>query len=136
MERKHKNYLMAAIFGSVSLIGGGMWGCPQYFVYQRELRGKAALQEAEWDRQILVKEAEANLEAQKYNAKSEIERAKGVAESNKIIGDSLQGNESYLRYLWIQGLHDGNSEVIYVPTEANLPILEAIRGLEKIASPK
>lgn len=28
---------------------------------------------------------------------------------------------------WVKGLTDGSSEVIYVPTEANLPILEAGR---------
>lgn len=36
----------------------------------------------------------------------------------------------YIQYLWVQGLHDGSSEVIYVPTEANLPVLEATRGLK------
>jgi len=49
-----------------------------------------------------------------------------VAKANKIIGDSLKDNESYLRYLWINGLSEkDNNTVIYVPTEANLPILEA-----------
>lgn len=33
-------------------------------------------------------------------------------------------NEGYLRYLWIDKLGAGN-QVIYVPTEAGLPILEA-----------
>ena len=64
------------------------------------------------------------LEAAKLKAQSEIERAKGVAEANKIIGNSLKGNESYLRYLWIQNI-DNPNETIYVPTEAGLPILEA-----------
>jgi regulator of protease activity HflC (stomatin/prohibitin superfamily) len=100
---------------------------PNYRVWQRELKGKAALKEAQWDRQIQVEEAQANLESEKLNAQAEIERAKGVAESNRIIGEGLKDNEEYLRYLWIKGLNDGSSEVIYVPTEANLPILEATR---------
>ena len=45
-----------------------------------------------------------------------------------ITDDSLKGNDAYLRYLWVQGLQDGSSEVIYIPTEAGLPILEATRG--------
>lgn len=102
-----------------------MYVLPQYGVWQKELAGKAQLKEAEWNRQIQIKEAEAKLEAEKLNAQSEVERAKGVAEANKIIGSSLADNEAYLRYLWIQGLNDGSSEVIYVPTEANLPLLEA-----------
>lgn len=42
-----------------------------------------------------------------------------------LIGASIKDNEGYLRWLWINSLNDGNSERIYIPTEANLPILEA-----------
>ena len=104
---------------------------PMYNVWSYELRGKAALKEAEWNRQITIEEAQANLEAEKLNALAEVERAKGVAEANQIIGNSLKDNEGYLWYLWIKGLHDGSSEVIYVPTESNLPILEATRNLRE-----
>ena len=51
--------------------------------------------------------------------------AKGTAEANRIIGDSLKNNEAYLRYLWIHNLEEGKNEVIYIPTEAGMPILEA-----------
>lgn len=60
------------------------------------------------------------------DAEIEVARAKGVAEANKIIADSI--SQQYIQYLWVQGLNDGSSEVIYVPTEANLPILEASRS--------
>lgn len=100
---------------------------PIYNVWRKELGGKAALKEAEWDKQIQIEEAKANLEAEKLNAKSEVERAKGVAEANAIIGEGLRDNEAYLRYLWIEGLHDSNNEIVYVATEAGLPILEATR---------
>ena len=51
---------------------------------------------------------------------------------NKIIGDSLKNNEAYLRYLWINDLANVKDRtVVYVPTEANLPIPEAGRGVEK-----
>jgi hypothetical protein len=115
----------------VLLIGGSMWGCPKYNIYMRELRGKAALQAATWDRKIAVEEANAKKDAAIALAAAEVERAKGVAEANKIIGDSLKGNDDYLRYLWIQGLQDGSSEVIYIPTETQLPILEAGRLLKE-----
>ena len=101
---------------------------PNWNVWRKELAGKGQLREAEWNRRILVEEAEAKRQASTLQAQAEVERAKGVAEANQIIGDSLDGSEAYLRYLWIQGLQDGSSEVIYVPTEANLPILEAGRG--------
>jgi regulator of protease activity HflC (stomatin/prohibitin superfamily) len=105
-------------------------------VYQRTLTGQAELKQATWNRQIKVQEAEAAQESAKHLAQAEIERAKGVAEANRIIGNSLKGNEDYLRYLWIHNLAEAEgkgAEVIYIPTEANLPILEAVRKLPKPA---
>ena len=103
---------------------------PIYNVWSRELNGKAELKEAEWNRQIAIEEAQARLESAKLDAQSEVERAYGVAEANVIIGESLQNNTAYLHYLWINGLHDLHTETIYVPTEANLPILEAGRKVD------
>lgn len=97
-------------------------------VKEREIEGKKILAEAEWTRKIKVASAKAEREAAIELAGVEIERAKGVAEANKIIGESLKGNEGYLRYLWIQGLQDGKNSTIYIPTEAGLPILEAGRA--------
>ena len=58
-------------------------------------------------------------------AQGEVIRADGVAKANKIIGQSLKNNEDYLRYLWIHSMGDTKNQVIYVPTETGLPILEA-----------
>lgn len=120
-------WVIGSIAFIILVIIVSMIALPQYGVWSKGLRGKAQLKEAEWNRQIAIKEAEARLESAKLDKLSEVERAKGVAEANEIIGESLEGNEAYLRYLWIQGLHDGSSETIYIPTEANLPILEATR---------
>jgi regulator of protease activity HflC (stomatin/prohibitin superfamily) len=95
-----------------------------------EQEGKAELAQAEQNRQIAVLEATAKYESSKQLALAEIERAKGVAEANRIIGDSLKGNEDYLRYLYISGITENNvanREIIYLPTEAGIPILEANR---------
>lgn len=102
----------------------GMYGCPKYNVWEQGLSGEAELKKAEWNRQITIKEAQAKLESSKSLAQAEIERARGVAEANRIIGDSLKGNESYLHYLWIHNLETTQNSVIYIPTEAGLPILE------------
>src|SRR5678809_209567 len=122
--------ILYALIGVIGLTTLGMWGCPRYDVYNREMTGKAELAQATSNRQIKVNEAMASEEAAKHLAQAEIERAKGVAEANRIIGDSLKGNEDYLRYLWIHNLAEAEQKgasVIYVPTEANLPIMEAIR---------
>ena len=111
------------------LILFSMWIFPIYTVWQKGQAGEAELRQAEWNRQISVKEALAKLEASKSLASAEIERAKGVAEANKIIGQSLHENEDYLRYLWIVDVASAGTDktVIYIPTETNLPILEASR---------
>lgn len=91
--------------------------------------GKAELAQAEQNRQIAILEASAKEESAKYLAQAEINRAQGVAQANKIIGDSLKENEDYLRYLWITDVAGANVDktVVYVPTETNMPILEAGR---------
>lgn len=107
-----------------------MWGCPQYYVYNQRMSGEADLAHAHASRQVQIQDALSKLEAARSLALAEIERAKGVAEANKIIGDSLKNNESYLRYLYINGLKEkDNLTTIYIPTEAGLPILEAGRGI-------
>ncbi len=116
---------VAALCLTASITGFALWGLPHYRVYSSRLAGEAQLRRSEFEKQVLIEEARARLESAKLLNLAEVERAKGVAEANRIIGDSLQGNEAYLRYLWIQGLQDGSSEVIYIPTEAGLPILEA-----------
>ena len=133
MSEFARNWLIGIVitFVCIGLIAGLMAIIPTYNVWQRGLAGKAQLKEAEWNRQITIKEAEAKQEAAKALAAAEVERAKGVAEANAIIGESLKDNEAYLRYLWIIGLQDGSSEVIYIPTEANLPILEAVRKIQE-----
>ncbi len=115
------------IIAIVIFVGILLWAIPQYKVWTQELNGKALFKEAEWSRQIAVEEARAKKESAILEAEAEIERAKGVAEANDIVAGSLEGNEEYLRYLWINGLQTNEMQVIYVPTEAGLPILEAGR---------
>lgn len=133
----------------VAILAATLWAWPKYKVYKLEFSGMAALKEAEWSKQILIEEAKAREQAALMQAKAkvtlaeaegkaqivraraegqaDIERAKAAAEANRIIGESLKGNEEYLRYIWIKSLQDGKGERIYIPTEAGLPILEAAK---------
>lgn len=116
----------AIIMGGIIAITGALWGIPQYTVYPSRLNGEAELEKQKYAKQVAVQAAIAKKESAQLLADAEVVRAEGVAKANKIIGDSLKDNESYLRYLWINGLSEkDNHTVIYVPTEANLPILEA-----------
>jgi regulator of protease activity HflC (stomatin/prohibitin superfamily) len=96
-----------------------------FSVWLASNEGKAELAQAQSNRQIRILEAHAKREAAQELCEAEVIRAEGVARANQIIGDSLKGNEAYLRYLWIDGLSHGTSQVVYIPTEAGLPILEA-----------
>lgn len=104
---------------------------PYVHVWQESMKGKAELARADSNRQIATCEALAKKESSKALADAEVIRAEGVAKANKIIGTSLENNEGYLRYLWIQGLQTNNMQVVYVPTEANLPIMESQRLSKK-----
>lgn len=100
-------------------------GIPMYNVWQQEMQGKAEFAKAEQNRKIKIEEAKANLEAEKLNAQAEIERAKGAAEAIRIENGSL--TPTYIQYLWVRQQKDFTGKVIYIPTEASLPILEAGR---------
>lgn len=96
------------------------------------MAGKAALMEAESTRQVRVLEAKAKMDSASLEANAEIARARGVAEANKIIGDSLKDNPRYLQYLYIKGIEEGSekgNKTIYVPTEGGLPV--PVLGIEK-----
>lgn len=112
---------------AVIALAAAMFVFPQWNVWRAELEGRAALAKAENERKVIIEEAKARLESAKFYAEAEVERAKGVAEANAIIADGLGGPEGYLRYLWIQQLGENNQDVIYIPTEAGVPILEAGR---------
>jgi regulator of protease activity HflC (stomatin/prohibitin superfamily) len=63
------------------------------------------------------------LEQAKKDAEIEVARARGAAQAQEIVRSTLSG--SYLQYLWIKTLNE-NPNVIYVATEANLPIFRPI----------
>lgn len=122
--------LAIAVAVPVLVVGSGIGACmrwyPEYSVYQQRMEGEAELAKAQYSRQVQVADAEGRLAAAKKLAEVEVARASGVAQANKIIGDSLKDNEAYLRYLWITDVTGSNKPtIIYVPTEANIPILEA-----------
>ena len=126
MDEDDKAVAKVVIVGLIflfAIIIVGMIAIPQYSVWSQGLNGKAQLKEAEWNRQIAIEEAKAELESATLMKEADIIRAEGIAEANRIISQTL--TPEYITWKWVEGLHDGSSEVIYVPTEANLPILEA-----------
>ena len=115
--------LVALAIIGLAVILGLMFGLPMYNVWQQEMSGRAELAKAEQNRQIKIEEAKANLEAEKLNAQAEIERAKGAAEAIRLENGSR--TTPYIQYLGVRQQNNIPKKVVYVPTEANLPILEA-----------
>ncbi len=131
-NRGNASIILLCILAAFLLFGGiagCMWGYPAYGVYEQRMAGEAMLAHAQSSKEVAVAEAKAKMESATLLAQAEVERAKGVAKANEIIGQSLRDNESYLRYLWITEVanNQGGKTVVYVPTEANLPLLEASR---------
>lgn len=109
--------------GIVLLLGiaAVMGGCPVYNVWTARLDGEATLARAQQARQVLVAQADAELEAASR-------RAKAI----EIMGAAAQQYPEYRQQEFIgafaEALKEGNiDQIVYVPTEANIPVLEATR---------
>lgn len=129
MRERRKNIITWALITAASLmvLAALIFGVPVYRVWASSKRGEAEYVRAEQNRKIRVEEAKANLEAEKLNAQAEIERAKGAAEAIRIENGSI--TPAYIQYLWVRQQNaNTNNKIIYIPTEAGLPVLEAGRA--------
>ncbi len=103
----------------VSIVIGLMFALPIWNVWKSGLTGEAALKQAEQTRQIQIQQAKGEKEAAQY-------RADAIA----IVGKAAKEFPEYRQQEFIgafaEALHSGKiNQIIYVPTEAGIPILEA-----------
>lgn len=103
---------MIGVVVLLGVIGGVMAAWPNYQLWSAKI-----------ERERIVVQARQEAEAAVEQARGEVARARGVAEANEIVAQSL--TPEYLRYHYINTLAENNQNVIYIPTEAGLPILEA-----------
>ena len=130
MDNDEKKWIKWGFIGAsvvLVIIIAGMFVLPQYRVWQQAKEGEAQLAKAEQNRQIAILEAQAKKESAASLAEAEIIRAEGIAKANEIIGGSLNNNEAYLRWLWIDSLKEIQGQIVYIPTEAGIPITESGR---------
>lgn len=125
---------VALVLGGAALFAFVLWGMPQLHVYNRTMRGRASLMEAESTRQVRVLEAKARQESAQLEADAEVTRAEGSAKAIAALKQELGSSSAYLRWLYIQGLQEqsstaGDKTIVYVPTDGlvPLPITEAPR---------
>lgn len=101
------------------------FGYPQYKVWEQSKAGEAALAKATQDRQIKVQEAEAEQEA-----------ASKQAEANRILGESIRQYPEAMEQKWVEAIEKTSNQVIYLPTEASVPITESARMAQKVKAEK
>lgn len=111
----------------ITIILSLMIGLPKYNVWTQGQKGKADLARADFNRQVLVRTAEAQQQAAQYTAQADIIRAQGVAQANQIIGKSLENNKDYLLWKFIDELPNNKNQIIYLPANGELPFTEASR---------
>ena len=119
-----KDYVKYGLIGLVTLVSVmfsiaalSSW----YNVWSMEMAGKARLAEASQSRMIQVEQAKAEKE-------SAILRAEAIA----IVGQAAKDYPEYRTQEYIgafaEALKEGKmSQIVYIPTEAGMPILEASR---------
>lgn len=95
------------------------WFIPMYRVWTAGMHGKAVLRQAEAEKQVMVEQARAEMEAAQL-------RAEAIA----IVGKASKEYPEYRTQEFIgafaEAMQNGKIEkIIYVPTEANIPIVEA-----------
>lgn len=98
---------------------GSMAGCPQYKVYSERKTGEAELARANANREILVAQARAEKEAA-------VLRAEAIG----IVGKAAKEYPEYRQQEFIGAFadalkHGSIAQIIYVPTEGNIPLLQA-----------
>lgn len=108
-----------ALLTLLALIALYMFAKPHYRVWSQEMRGKAALAEARQSKMI-----------QTEQARAELESAQLRAEAVKIMGQTAKDYPEYREQEFIgafgEALREGKiNQIIYVPTEGSLPVLEA-----------
>lgn len=122
---KNETVTAVAIAVIVLFVGAGlMFGIPAWNVWRKGLSGEAMLRYAEQEKLILIEQAKAEAEASVMQAKA-----------IETVGAAAQKYPEWRQQEFIRAfgdaLQNGNiQKIIFVPTEANLPIVEAGRTVE------
>jgi len=113
--------LLALLVLGVGLIAGLCLAVPKYNVWRRGLAGEAMLRYAAAEKKVLIEQA-----------KAEAEAAKLQAEAINTVGAAAQQYPEWRQQEFIRAFanaleNESIQKMIFVPTEANIPIVEAGR---------
>lgn len=109
---------MLCVLGALllSTVLGLMFGVPKWSAWKQGVKGSGELQKAESSRRIIVEQARAERDA-----------AELQAEAIAIVGEAAQKYPEYREQQFMiafgNAVEQGDVKLIFVPTEANVPIL-------------
>jgi len=116
--------ILVIVLLAISFIIALFFGLPVWHVWKSEKSGQALFAQSESGRRVLVSQAEAERDAARLRA-----------EAIGIVGAAAKNFPEYRQQEFIGAFADAMKEchptIIYVPTEAGIPIVEAGRGIEK-----
>lgn len=120
-DRKVIVFTVSTLVTLAGLFLGSIFVMAHVKVYTSRLAGQAAYAHSESERKVLVSQAEAELEAAKLRA-----------EAIQIVGEMAKKFPEYREQEFIGAFgealkSDKIDQIIYVPTEANIPIIEKKR---------
>jgi|TARA_Y100000310_G_scaffold336105_1_gene419803 regulator of protease activity HflC (stomatin/prohibitin superfamily) len=105
----------------LAILSGVLFGLPVWNVWKSGLSGEAKLKRAEQTKLIIIEQARAEKESAQLRADAISIMGKAAKEYPEYRLQEFMG-------AFAEALQEGNIEqIIYVPTEGNIPILEANR---------
>jgi regulator of protease activity HflC (stomatin/prohibitin superfamily) len=133
MFKEIKQYVLVTVLGLVGLgvlVFGSGFCFVQYKLWRADYAGRTLEIERKYKGKAILAEAEHARKARVEAAKAEKEAAKLTAEAIQIVGEAAQKYPEYRQqefYLSLgDALKEGKiSQIIYLPTEAGMPITEA-----------
>ena len=117
-EKGSIELLLAVVVVCIIAIGL-MFGLPVWSVWKEGLSGEGQLAKAEQTKKIMIETARAEVEASTL-------RAKAIKIMGQAAKDYPEYREQELMQAFGEALNNGAiQKIVYIPTEANMPILEA-----------
>jgi regulator of protease activity HflC (stomatin/prohibitin superfamily) len=93
-------------------------------LFKAEFSKKAKVEQAKADFESAKLEADTRLIEAEASAKAKLIEASARARAINVVGSALKSNPEYLKFQMIEGMYRYKSDkIVYVPTEANLPII-------------
>jgi hypothetical protein len=117
--------ILVVVLLVIIFIASLMFGLPMWNVWRAGLSGEASLKRATQTRMIQVEQARGEKEAAQM-------RADAIAIMGKAAKEFPEYRQQEFIGAFAEAMKDGRiNQIIYVPTEANIPITEAGRNFPK-----